>query len=81
MVKEVHEPCSVAVAQDEDKALSKEEGKDSRKKPDEVDLQEGETRSGEVGMRKMRRTSHSTMIGNVDNTGQRTNTHPQSRAC
>ena len=47
VVKEVHEPGSAAVAQEEDKALSKEDRRDSRKKPDEVDLQEGERRSGE----------------------------------
>ena len=69
LVKEVHEPGSVAVAQEEDEALSKEDGKDSRKKPGKVDLQEGETRTGKADMRKMRRTWRSTKIGNVDNAG------------
>ena len=81
VAKEVHEPRFLAMAQEEDKALLKEDGKDSVKKPDKVDLQEGGTRSCERGMRKMRRMLRSTMIGNMDNTGQRTNTHPQSRAC
>ena len=76
VVKEVHEPRSVAVAQEKDEALSKEDGKDSRKKPNEVDLQKCETRSGEAGMRKMRRTSRSTTIGNVDGAGQCNVTHP-----
>ena len=78
VVKEVHEPGSLAVAQEEDEDLSKEDRKDLRKKSDEVDLQESETRSGEAGMGKMCHTLHSTTIINVDNAGQRNDTHSRS---
>ena len=56
--------------------MAREDRKDPRKKPGEVDLQEGETRSSKAGARKISRWSCSITIGNVDNVDQRNKTHP-----
>ena len=55
--------------------ISKEGGKGSRKKLDDVDLHKGKTRSGEAGVRKMRHPLRSTTINNADGAGQRNNIH------